>query len=277
MWNGILAQQHPDTGMIAYFLPLHAGAEKVWGTPTEDFWCCHGSLVQAHTIYANHIAYTDDQGIVLAQYIPGEITWQVGGIPVTLRLEADAQLKSAHRPSSDAYTIKLSASQPVEFNLRLRLPWWMAGKPEVTVNGETRSADLSPSSYLELKQAWKEDLVQIRLPRRLAAVPLPDDPKTVGLMDGPVVLAGLNPAHWDTHGREKRVDAKEIRPNYAIDELPLSGDPAHLEELLTPDDEREWFYWRGDYRTVGQLTNFRLIPLYEVRDEVYTVYFVIKD
>ena len=44
LWNGILAQQHPETGMIAYFLPLYAGAEKVWGTPTEDFWCCHGSL-----------------------------------------------------------------------------------------------------------------------------------------------------------------------------------------------------------------------------------------
>ena len=57
LWNGILAQQHPDTGMIAYFLPFYAGAEKVWGTPTEDFWCCHGTLVQAHTIYTNHIWY----------------------------------------------------------------------------------------------------------------------------------------------------------------------------------------------------------------------------
>ena len=55
LWNGVLAQQHPDTGMISYFLPMYPGAEKVWGTPTEDFWCCHGSLVQAHTVYANHI------------------------------------------------------------------------------------------------------------------------------------------------------------------------------------------------------------------------------
>ena len=47
--NGLLAQQHPETGMPAYFLPLEGGARKQWGTPTEDFWCCHGSLVQAHT------------------------------------------------------------------------------------------------------------------------------------------------------------------------------------------------------------------------------------
>jgi hypothetical protein len=277
LWNGILAQQHPDTGMIAYFLPLHSGAVKAWGTPTEDFWCCHGSLVQAHTIYAEYMAYTDEQGVVIAQYIPGEIAWQVGGVPVSLQLQTDPQLKAAHRPQSDVYTIKLSASQPVEFNLRLRLPWWSSGKPEITLNGETRSADLSPSGYLELKRAWKEDTVQIRLPRKLVAVPLPDDPQTIALMDGPVVLAGLNPDQSKTIGRKKRVDAKEIGPNYAIDGLALVGDAAQPETFLTPDDEREWFYWRGDYRTTGQPTNFRLIPLYEVRDEVYTVYFESKD
>ncbi len=277
LWNGILAQQHPDTGMIAYFLPLHAGAVKAWGTPTEDFWCCHGSLVQAHTIYVDNIAYTDEQGVVIAQYIPGEITWQVGGIPVSLRLQSDPQLKAVHRPQSDVHTIKLSASQPVEFNLRLRLPWWSVGKPEITLNGETRSADLSPSGYLELKRVWKDDIVQIRLPRKLVAVPLPDNPQTIALMDGPVVLAGLNPDQSKTIGSRKRVDAKEIGPNYAIDGLALVGDASHPEGFLTPDDEREWFYWRGDYRTTGQPTNFRFIPLFEVRDEVYTVYFEIRD
>ena len=65
LYNGILAQQCPPApeyeeslsmfrrpdlprGMVAYFLPLHAGGFKRWGRPTEDFWCCHGTLVQAH-------------------------------------------------------------------------------------------------------------------------------------------------------------------------------------------------------------------------------------
>ena len=70
LWNGILAQQHPDTGMISYFLPFYAGAEKVWGTPTEDFWCCHGTLVQAHTIHTNHIWYAHAGGLTLSQILP---------------------------------------------------------------------------------------------------------------------------------------------------------------------------------------------------------------
>jgi hypothetical protein len=40
LYNGALAQQNPENGMVAYFLPLRAGARKEWGTPTDDFWCC---------------------------------------------------------------------------------------------------------------------------------------------------------------------------------------------------------------------------------------------
>ena len=63
LYNGILAQQHPQTGMISYFLPLEAGAVKKWGSPTDDFWCCHGSLVQAHPLHGSTTYYQDDRGI----------------------------------------------------------------------------------------------------------------------------------------------------------------------------------------------------------------------
>jgi hypothetical protein len=43
--------------------------------------------------------------------------------------------------------------------------------------------------------------------------------------------------------------------------------------LLVPDNEREWTNWIPWYRTVGQARGLRFIPLYEVRDERYTVYF----
>ena len=123
----MLAQQHPDTGMIAYFLPMYQGAEKVWGTPTEDFWCCHGTLVQAHTIYANHVWYEDAAGLTLAQYIPSEADWEKNGVKVALRLQNDPQTKQNRRPNSLAYDLRVETSQPVEFDLRIRLPWWVSG------------------------------------------------------------------------------------------------------------------------------------------------------
>ena len=73
-------------------------------------------------------------------------------------------------------------------------------------------------------------------------------------MDGPVVLAGL-------------VD----------EERTLVGDPSQPQSLLTPDNEREWTFWQPSYRTRGQARNFRLIPLHEVREQRYTVYFPMSE
>ena len=71
----------PHTGMITYFLPLEAGAVKKWGTPTDDFWCCHGTLVQAHALHNSAVYYEDAEGLVVSQYIPTELTWERSGVP----------------------------------------------------------------------------------------------------------------------------------------------------------------------------------------------------
>ena len=277
LWNGILAQQNPETGMIAYFLPLNAGAVKIWGTPTEDFWCCHGSLVQAHPIYANNIFYADADGLVVSQAIPAEASWGWDGGSVQARLEYDPQLQEAHRPRSAAYRLKIESSQPETFTLKLRMPWWMSDKPRITVNGEEQSLDCAPSSYAEIRREWSQDTVEVLLPKKLRAVSLPDEPGTFAFMDGPVVLAGLNPG-GDALARTLYPVEKTFRrpKNYIIDGPTLTGDPAHPERILAEDNEREWVFWQGSYRTVSQPRNMRFIPLYDVKDEVYTVYFPVE-
>ena len=276
LWNGILAQQHPDTGMIAYFLPLHAGAEKIWGTPTDDFWCCHGSLVQAHTMYADNIWFEHMDGLTLSQYIPSELAWQVDDIPVTVQLTHEAQLKAHHRPDSLAYTVHVKAARPVEFGLRLRLPWWLSDAAQISLNGEILDIAAHPSRYVNLRRVWADDTLQVILPKALVAVPLPDEPATYGFMDGPVVLAGLNPAAVPDPQR-RPANSDKTHMNYRISGVSLNGDPATPRSFLVPDNDREWYYWRGDYRTRGQVHDIRLIPLHEVRNEAYTVYFAMGD
>jgi hypothetical protein len=272
-----LAQQHPETGMISYFLPMYPGAEKVWGTPTEDFWCCHGTLVQAHTIYANHIWYEGADSLTLSQYIPSETRWEVNGNKVTLRLSDDPQTEQHHRPNSTAYHLLVETQQPREFNLKLRLPWWVSGPAEVTLNDADQAVKVR-DGYLELRRVWSKDTIRLTFPKALVAVPLPDEPDVCAFMDGPVVLAGLNPGGGTGAVATKAHGSYTARPNNRIDGITIHGDAAKPETFLAADNEREWRYWRGDYRTRGQLQNFRLIPLYEVRDEAFTIYFpVMKD
>jgi hypothetical protein len=75
----------------------------------------------------------------------------------------------------------------------------------------------------------------------------------VAFMDGPVVLAGL-----------------------CDGEQELYGDMSTPQSMLTPHNEREWADWKSGYRTINQRRNVRFIPLLEVVDEPYSVYFPVR-
>ena len=263
LYNGILAQQNAETGMIAYFLPLRAGSTKRWGTPTDDFWCCHGSLVQAHTMYANHVYYEDGDGLVVSQYIPTELEWERDGVPVAVKQTFDTEAYSmgkvhefdgpVHRPNRRVVEMSVHCETPAEFALKMRVPWWVAGQATILVNGEPHAVEMGPSSFCTILRTWQDDAVRVEFPKALETCPLPDEPYTVAFMDGPVVLAGL-----------------------CGEERTLYGDKDRPETILTPDNEREWWFWQRGYRTRGQERGIRFVPLYEVQDEAYAVYFPIK-
>ena len=168
---------------------------------------------------------------------------------MTLRLTQDPQLKLHHRPESLAYDLRVQAAQPIECTLRLRLPWWLSSTAQVSLNGEPLSVASEPSSYVEIRRTWTDDTIHLVFPKSLVAVPLPDDPETCGFMDGPVVLAGLNPGEQPSAGQTKKDGSYTARPNYRISGITLRGDPTHPQSFLIADNEREWAYWRGDYRT----------------------------
>jgi DUF1680 family protein len=220
LYNGILAQQHPDTGMVAYFLPLEPGAVKRWGSPTEDFWCCHGTLVQAHSIYYDNIYFGTDNGLMVNQYIPSRLNWTFGDTKVEITQTFDTRERRTRRPQSITFNLAIKAEHPVDFALDIRLPWWLKGTPVVTVNGTPEEIANQPSSYYRIKRTWNQDEIRVELPKRLTTEPLADMPDTVAFMDGPVVLAGL-----------------------CDEERALYGDPDYPETILTPDNEREWIWW----------------------------------
>ncbi|MCD6032572.1 MAG: hypothetical protein K0S78_4754, partial [Thermomicrobiales bacterium] len=224
-----------------------------WGSPTEDFWCCHGSLVQAHSAHGASAYFADNEGLVIAQYIPTELDWAWNGVAVKVTQTQDLQLDQPRRPESLAFDIAVEAERPVEFTLKLRLPWWLRSAPTIVVNGTPMETELAPSSYLSIRRTWHRDKLHVELPKGLTTSPLPDRPDLVAFMDGPVVLAGL-----------------------CDEERTLYGDTDHPETILVPDNEREWRGWKPGYRTRNQDRGIRFLPLYEIVDERYTVYFPVE-
>ncbi|TDU88002.1 hypothetical protein EV138_1541 [Kribbella voronezhensis] len=274
--NGIRSQQHPDTGMPAYFLPLAAGSRKQWGRPTEDFWCCHGTLLQAHAGVDETAVYVDDAGISICQYLETTTSWaELFGGRVEVAITADAEqgvvlgqrqtFQGAagiqelsrrlprRRPDQRVYVVEVRCEQPSAFEVRLRIPRWAAGPPVVEVDGQAAPAEVH-DSWIVMSREWSGHRIRLTVPSSLSTVPLPDRPELMAMLDGPVVLAGLTEQ-----------------------ETMLSGDPAEPTSFLTPDQDRHHSWWRtGTYRTFGQTTGLRFVPLAEIRDEPYTVYFPVR-
>ncbi|MGO4541089.1 beta-L-arabinofuranosidase domain-containing protein [Paenibacillus sp. 2TAB19] len=276
-YNGVLSHQHGATGMISYFLGVGPGSQKTWGSATQHFWCCHGTLLQANASYEPQIFMEEKDGISICQWIPSELHHRRADSNLTIRIEQDGQYGiyplnnwsvsgmtaitkvdmppiPVHRPDHFVYNITISLDSPSTFDLNLRLPWWISGTPIIRVNGENPldAAPMEPSSFVQVRRAWKDgDVVKVELPKTLKTEPLPGNSGMFAFMDGPIVLAGL------TH--EERI---------------LVGEPSQPEELLQPDRERNHSWWNpGYYRTKRIDRGFRFIPLYEVKDEMYSVYF----
>lgn len=57
LFNHILGQQDPESGMVCYFLPLMSGSYKLYSTPEQSFWCCVGSGFESHAKYAESIYF----------------------------------------------------------------------------------------------------------------------------------------------------------------------------------------------------------------------------
>ena len=277
IWNGLFAQgfwegeckdqclepHEPESGLITYYLPLAAGSHKKWGSETEHFWCCHCTLVQANAKYREWIYYQNGSGVTVAQYLPSQTSFEVGGRRVTLsQTEADlgGDVLEIHevcrriedRPRYDAYRIAVDAGEGAAFALRLRIPRWVQGEPQLFLDGE-RQPIRAENGYIVLEREWSRSTVEVQFPKGITCAPLPDAPDTVAFLDGPVVLAGLV--------GEERI---------------LYGDKNDPSTMLAPHDERWWTTWNKTYKTVNQPLGFYLKPLYDVGNEAYTVYFPVQ-
>lgn len=256
--NGILAQQHPGTGMVSYFLPLQSGARKEWGSPTEDFWCCHGTLVQAHTRHASLAVYAGAEVVTIAQYIPvradvataaGELAVEVRTLDDALYVGPDANAGpggSTHRPHALRVSVVIESAPTVRGRVRMRVPVWTVGDVHI----RSDAAVVRRDRFMEIDHPGGRTEVELGFGFELRTVPIPDEPATVAFVEGGVVLAGL-------------VDR----------ETPLVGDVGDPTSLLAADEERQWSQWLTRYRSVGRSAGIRFVPLNEVVDERFAVYF----
>ncbi|MFT8358110.1 beta-L-arabinofuranosidase domain-containing protein [Bifidobacterium aquikefiri] len=262
--NGLLAQTHARTGMPSYYLPLEGGARKLWGSRLHDFWCCHGTAVEAGAMHGEGIYYYDESAelpaVVVARFVNSKLTLPIANGELHIAMQEGSSMQgdalhnassagALHRPQSLTAYLKVENAGQASIILRLRMPSWCSGSPTISVDGVRRPAH-AVNGFTELVIAPGRCEVTLVVPKELRAVAIPDAPETVAFLDGPVVLAGI-----------------------ADRETTLYGDLKRPTSMLASNNERQWGTWMHGYRSIHQPQSMVFKPLYEVDDEAYCVYF----
>lgn len=268
VYNGFLAQQNMFSGMPTYFLPLKAGSKKKWGSKRNDFWCCHGTMVQSPTLYPSLIYFTDEdeKNITVAQYIPSRAEVKLGNDDIVISQKTD-MISYNNQVFFDDHAggektrwsirFDINGTGADAFTLKLRVPAWSASEPKIVVSCGEVSGQKIENGYIVLEIAKPaETAVNILFDAKVRALPLDDQPELAALVDGPIVLAGLTD--------------KDRGITY-------SGDVSTALYQRTEHTYTTYVWKQNNYITKDQPENFELKPLYDVTDETYTVYFTLKE
>jgi len=260
LYNSILSTQDPKTGMMMYFVTLAPGRWKYYNLPNDSFWCCTATGLENHAKYGDSIYFHGEDDLYVNLFIPSELNWTDEGVCV--RQETDF-------PKCDTTTLTVQTDKPVDFTMRVRVPYWATRGATAKLNGEPIEVVAKPSSWLSVTRKWQDgDRIEISLPMSLHAAAMPDDKTLVAFMYGPLVLAGKLGGEGLTDELTYTTQNFFRFPSDKIASAPVF--------VVDSSDVRDWIEPVENqpltFKTTGQDRDITLVPYPKLFGERYAVY-----
>ena len=265
LFNCRLGTQNAQ-GLKQYFFPLAAGYWRAYNSPEESFWCCTGTGAEEFAKFVDTIYFRRGSDIYVNQFIASTLDWKDEGFVI----EQNTQF-----PHERGTTLKIKSLHPSMRTIHVRIPRWTTEEAQVKINGRPLQAMADPGSYLALRKVWQDgDTISISLPMELRQEPLAGDNSVVAALYGPLVLAadlGAGPAD----GPMRVVHGRPTAPH----DLPQ---PAPLPTVAaTPNaNMKQWIQIESTtelrYTATGDSAKYPLMPIYQIRDQRYSVYWKIQ-
>jgi len=257
LYNHILATVAPDTGEMTYFTPMYGQ----FRTYMNGTYCCSGTGIENTPRYNEGIYFKKDNWLWVNLYIPSQMTWDETGL--TLR-------QQGYAAAGEPVTITITGGA-AEATLNLRIPFWVTGAPQLTVNGTAVAETPNASSYVALSRQWTSgDVITLTLPASLRLERAEDVTSMVSVFYGPVLLAG----ELGSDNMPNDFADKDAYLNTAPVTVPAisssSTDPA---DWLDPVDGATLTFTSHD---VGSASGITFRPLYDVHHERYSVYWQLQ-
>lgn len=246
IYNVGLANQVGSHGII-YHARL-TGMKGDLPVPLCTNSCCEGQGTRLLGSLPEYIYSVAADGLYVNLFEPSAIEWTQGGVQLKATM-------SGNFPMSADVRLEISAAQPTQAKIRVRVPAWAAGPMQVSVNKETAVTG-KPGSYVTLDRRWSTgDAIRFTLPMELKLTRYTGLDKIEGherfaLEYGPVLLALV--------GSDKAV-------------LTAPGGKRHEEILkrIKQDPDRPLHF------SIEGQPEFAYIPYWQVVTEPFTCYPVI--
>jgi DUF1680 family protein len=258
LFNHRLGTINPEDGTMMYYLPLASGYWKTFGKPFDAFWCCTGTGSEEYSKLTDTIYFHDDDSLYVNLFVASQLEWPEKNLSIR---------QETKFPEQQGTSLIVSAKNPVQMEINLRIPYWAKGG-SVKINGSELQAFSSPTSYLALNRVWKSgDRIDLSLPMDLHIDPMPDDKTVQAVMYGPLVLAGK----FDPVSKEMLYGDYEPKPTDQHKVPEITADAANPTAWVKPDSKSLTFVAEGQSQPIT------LVPLYQIIPERYAVYWKVNN
>jgi len=239
LFNSILGSQDPATGWKSYYQPLNANAVKDFRSPLTGCYCCNGTGLENSSKYGRAIYAHGKNSLRVNLFIASTLDWKERGIRL---------VQTTNFPTEQGTGLLLEMGNPVETEIAIRVPKWAREGFSLTINGAKVLPKIT-NNYAHLQRKWKNgDLIEVALPFTFSKYAMPDDPKQMAFLCGPIVMVG-----------------EGARPELGE----LVGEPADLQNWFKPVVGKPLHFTATDEG--GRKITFK--PYYEVGgDEFFTGY-----
>lgn len=182
IYNHILSTQHPEHGGYVYFTSARPRHYRVYSAPNQAMWCCVGSGMENHGKYGQMIyTHQGNDSLYVNLFIASRLNWKEKGLTL---------VQQTRFPDEASTTLSLTTGSPVSCKLLIRHPDWVnASDFKITVNNKIIATVSQPGTYFTLDRTWNNnDQIRIELPMQHHFEEMPNVPKYIALLYGPILL-----------------------------------------------------------------------------------------
>ena len=265
-FNHILSSQHPEHGGYVYFTPARPRHYRNYSAPNEAMWCCVGTGMENHGKYGQFIYTHRGNALFVNLFVASELNWREKG--VTLRQETAF-------PYGETSRITVTGGKGA-FPLLVRYPGWVKpGAFSVKVNGAPVEVATGPGSYVTIDRKWKKgDVIDITFPMHGSVRYLPNVPRYVALMYGPILLGMKTGTEDLAHliADDSRFGQYASGQKLPLDEAPiLIDDQVELLATRLQPVSGKPLHFRLAARMENAIPG-ELQPFFEIHDARYMMY-----